>query len=950
MFSHSHCLPCQIGSSIKRRTGAVALTFAQKGTESSSIDVTTLTFDEVWAYATRFAHLLSRILSGANETDQFEANREDCLEGNFLKVGVLVDGGIWLPIVMVAVFLMDPPAAIVPLDQDDPRLSYILEDAQPNIIITKDDECRAICVNAWRRAFPAAETVSHPSYITIEELRARSRKDQAPEFVCHGKHLGKVSHVYFTSGSTGRQKGCVVSHRALAQYSLAKNSIHNVTPDSVVFIASTHTFDPYLGDVVASWAAGAQIALAEKQTMLLSLDTLLSQLRVTHILSTPALFATIPSTDLPHLKVVALGGESMSQKIADTWSDRVTLINTYGVTEACVYQSAAVVSPGSNRKAIGLPFPGNELLAMTIVAGKVEDIPSTDPFNLRPVNPTTKEIGELWVAGEQVGLGYLKRPNLTRERFLTHPVYGVCFRTGDFVTYDRVREASSTSGPFLRYLGRIDGQVKVNGQRVETDEIEQSILSGAAGIINTIAVVLHSAQKLLVAFCVPEDVNSFIAEEPSEKQHRSSRVLTKLLRAIAEQNLPRHMVPSRFIFMSSIPTGRTGKVDRAVLSLYDLPSDQLLSNDESAGEEPENEHGWWTAKVRKVWSEEFKIPPSSIPADAHFLELGGDSLAAVRICQRLTEILRQSQSTMSIDSAAPLKTRSGGEEVHHMDDFSDGGSFGERLGTLSPANLLSRPELDNFARYLSGEFGALDGRISTMQTLDAKKERGASLEHLLRTSAALDLPTVVTYFLKSSPPLSFEQNSSTPLHASAANGALRATTLLTPIISPLHPDNNGVTPIQLACRGPLLILKHLLSQTTSRSPLSRVDFNRATPMHHAARGGAPVNVIEFLYEQKADPLALDVFKRTPLHWAVVNGHLATAAALLENPEAWKAVKMPDQFGEDCIAIAERRAKCGANERAAGVGANVFGAIAKLLGGSGTSKHLYSVKRATNRQT
>eukprot|EP00438_Fugacium_kawagutii_P013070 Skav213371 [mRNA] locus=scaffold797:44433:48491:+ [translate_table: standard] len=167
-----------------------------------------------------------------------------------------------------------------------------------------------------------------------------------------------VSHIFFTSGSTGRPKGCICSLGNLFSYCKAKNEVHQVVKDSVVFVASAHTFDPSLGDFFATWLAGACVALAPLD---FPLGRCLEATKASHVQATPAHFATVEAGRSLALRTVALGGELMPQQIVDDWAGRVRLLNTYGVTECTVYQAAAVLLPESSRRELGAPFPGLRL-------------------------------------------------------------------------------------------------------------------------------------------------------------------------------------------------------------------------------------------------------------------------------------------------------------------------------------------------------------------------------------------------------------------------------------------------------------------------------------------------------------------------------------------------------------------------------------------------------------
>ncbi|EKX52453.1 hypothetical protein GUITHDRAFT_58154, partial [Guillardia theta CCMP2712] len=256
----------------------------------------------------------------------------------------------------------------------------------------------------------------------------------------------RISHIYFTSGSTGFPKGCVVGETALLRYCRARNEVFEFSSSSSCLLASPHTFDPCLGDIFSTWMAGGVLCVASKRTILSSLGKCLQEFRASHLLTTPTLFLSLHGSlgpaDLQDLRVVALGGESMRQSLVEEWGEEVLLLNVYGVTECAVYQSCSRMRRGGDTKSIGRAIGDNMLL---LVAGD-----GSDPSHL--VEEGSGEEGEIWIAGPQVGLGYLLLPELTQERFVPHPTLGPCFRTGDI--------ACATAGGWsLR--GRRDCQVKI---------------------------------------------------------------------------------------------------------------------------------------------------------------------------------------------------------------------------------------------------------------------------------------------------------------------------------------------------------------------------------------------------------------------------------------------------------------------------------------------------------
>ncbi|KAJ3155421.1 hypothetical protein HDU86_004323 [Geranomyces michiganensis] len=915
-------------------------------------------YQEIWTLATAAARAVETYITP-------KVTKHD---SRISAVGILIDEGLMLPVMHLAALMTS--AAMVPLDYKDPRLHLLIEEAGCDAVIAKDDACVHVFEAALAKCLTRPDSRPWPPpCITLTALQQAAAGPSCSAAAAPFPSPSAISHIYFTSGSTGRPKGCISTHAALASYCHAKNAAHAVTHDSIVFVASAPTFDPSLGDFCSAWIAGATVASTDASKRLADLGLCLQKTSATHLLTTPSLFSTLQGAygpdELPQLQTIALGGEPMSAATATTWADRVRLLNTYGVTECCVYQAYAQIGPGVSLRAIGTPLAGNELLVMTN-DGELETFAKTPADAMRAIiHPAAGDVGELWIAGRQVGIGYLDRPELSAQKFVAHPKHGMCFRTGDIVS------AYAQGGEcHWRLVGRLDAQIKVNGQRFDPGETEAVLLSKTAPILlSRAAVVYHPGKKLLLAYCVPAQADEYLQNASRTK------LLTVVLRTECAENLPAHMCPARFLLVSELPETSTGKIARAVLAKLPLPAESTAAEAQE-GNEALPSYGGWSAVVRKAWRDVLGTAPRG--ALSHFAELGGDSLAALRVCKQIASVYRRegSANNNGADDADSAVARSS--------------VFGELLGVLAPAELLKRPALGEYARYLYMECGGLNGGNETIDDPTAtavgtgtgnddqaqEPEPHTMWESQLLAAAGCGAARVIDFLVRkhvllpaNEAPPARRRNTPTALHIACLNGHVEAARVLllhggASVFSAAALDSSGATPLHLAAqakaKGSLTtaLVKLLLLHSESAPPAAakkkkgpasimhhpthRVDFARQTPLHHAARSGAPTAVLTALLSASPDAPALlaarDQWGRTALHWAVVNGHRGCVAALLEAGADRKAV---DDAGEGAVEMAERRARCGASERGAGVVASVFADIAKLLGGSGTTS---SVKR------
>ena len=438
-----------------RQPDAPAISFLSL---ASPTGAQTWSYRQVWAASCGVAHALHRARrrpaggggsSSSSRTAGAERDRDhaggaaavaapECwANGAAGSVVLLVDEGPLLPMLMLGVLLAR--MVLIPLEPDEApaRLASVLLEVHPQVVVVTDEEAR-------RRVHAAATADGEElNILTMDEIREQSHEEENgiatrdmadPHLPLGDADPAQVSHICFTSGSSGRPKGCIATHRSLAAYSTAKIDMFGVDANSRVLLASPPSFDPALGDVVSTWSAGATLALTPKRHLLGSLYRCIVGTRCTHVLTTPSLWSSItppPASEGDHeLRVVALGGEAMSSSILESWGayPHLRLLNVYGVTECAVYNAACQVGGGHGQpdgRQIGAPpsqggaFGANELL---LVRGDSDEhtLSEDEQLQLLPLSLDDVE-GELVIAGPQVGEGYLQRPELTQSKFVHLP-------------------------------------------------------------------------------------------------------------------------------------------------------------------------------------------------------------------------------------------------------------------------------------------------------------------------------------------------------------------------------------------------------------------------------------------------------------------------------------------------------------------------------------------------
>jgi thioesterase domain-containing protein/acyl carrier protein len=327
---------------------------------------------------------------------------------------------------------------------------------------------------------------------------------------------------------------------------------------------------------------------------------------ITTAVLTPAGLAMLPVDGLPALRTASVGGDRCPAELASRWAPPASslsrLLNCYGPTEATIYATVAFCQGAYRREPpIGLPVDNVRAYALDARG------------HLVPVGVP----GELYLGGEGLARGYLDRPALTAERFVPGPFGTVegerLYRTGDLVR--RLPDGA------LEFLGRVDGQVKIRGLRIEVGEVEAAL--GEHPAVSECAVLVRDSggERLLAAFVVPRPV------EDGRETAGLVPSLVKELRDHLRSRLPDYMVPGSFLFLESMPLSPTGKVDRRGLRRLDLEPD--------LGAERVEPRDIIELELARIWQEILGGVRIGVRDD--FFALGGHSLLAVRLMARVQE-------------------------------------------------------------------------------------------------------------------------------------------------------------------------------------------------------------------------------------------------------------------------------------------------------------------------
>ena len=483
--------------------------------------------------------------------------------------------------------------AYLPLEPSYPkqRLAGMMEDANLHVLLTQP-ELVADC--------PAA--VEHTIVLqpdgSLNDANPAPTDEQSSPAAVNADHL---AYVLFTSGSTGRPKGVMIEHRAIVNHMRWMQDRFPLSPEERVLQKTPISFDASVWEFWAPLMAGATLVMAEPEAHRdpAALVGAVTRHAITTLQLVPGVLAAMLDSpglsSCTMLRRVYAGGEALTGGIVGRFFAQcdAELVNLYGPTEAAIDATYHVCTrDDATRPTAPIGEPISNIRAYVLDEGG-QQVAAGEP-------------GELYLAGTGLARGYLHRPELTADRFVTRTVDDSpqrLYRTGD-----RVCEAD---GGALTFLGRVDHQVKLRGVRIELGEIE-ALMVAHESICQAAAIVREDrpGDQRLVAYVVA--AKGRLIDETQVRSHLS-------------QHLPSQVIPSAIVVLESLPQLPNGKVDRAALPEPSTPAAPAV---DTQGPRDETEQA-----VHDIWCDALGLDRADVNDD--FFASGGHSLLAMRVIAQI---------------------------------------------------------------------------------------------------------------------------------------------------------------------------------------------------------------------------------------------------------------------------------------------------------------------------
>ncbi|KAK3387990.1 hypothetical protein B0H63DRAFT_431974 [Podospora didyma] len=572
-----------------------------------------LTYAELDSLSTSLAHYLQ---SSANI-------------GPEVIVPLWFEKSSWTIVSMLAV--LKAGGAFVALDVLQPvsRLESIIRQTGAAFALSSEAQTNS-CHTFVKEVF----TVSHASLSTLP--------GPASNNTLQGPSMNNAAYIIFTSGSTGTPKGVVLEHSQLSTFCAFAGDRLNYNKRQRTLQFTSYAFDPSIMEIFATLVYGGTVCVPSEWERKNALVEAMRRMQITQVVLTPSVLSSITIDNVPTLNTMLLGGESVPHSLVEEWAPKLRLILVYGPTECSIICATVEASDGAVAQGeIGLPMGSR---AWIVNQGNVNELAGVG-------GP-----GELLIEGPFLAREYLNNPEKTNEQFIRNPTWMQgnkdirLYRTGDL--------ARCLDDGRIIYLGRIDTQVKIRGQRLEVAEVEKHLFDSLASledvtphqVVVVVATPSASASAQLVAFlCLgtrqpigalrlgDEEEDQPLMDTSEAERERFAGIVSHIEEKLKSQ-LPAYAVPTIFIPLHEIPRTTSDKTDHkrllnsvSRLSARDLKrfilGSRRTGSPDDAKPLTESEE-----RLRVLWADIFHVDdPLEIKTTDDFFSLGGESVMAMKL-------------------------------------------------------------------------------------------------------------------------------------------------------------------------------------------------------------------------------------------------------------------------------------------------------------------------------
>lgn len=526
------------------------------------------TFQEVDVLATRVA---SRLVSSIPETKIVGVVAINQPNYIWTILGVLKAGCAFMPL---------------SIEQPDDRIHSMLNQSQCSTVMVTD------------QTFARFGSFQDLSLINVDQIPDIDRVVIDRVVDPH-----QCAYVLGTSGSTGHPKLVMISHLSISRLTDVWNERFFDSQSRTALTSST-SFDASIQFIFAPLTCGATLVIPNHP--LYEIDAIHRTIidhQLTNVFFVPSLlrsylqkYKNVPDC----LEYISLGGEEVRYEMFDgiTWGSKTRIINGYGPTEATIATTTYVVRAQELTGKQGAMPIGRPLRTHRVYV-----VDQTDSTQLTPLGC----VGELYIGGECLSLGYLGQPEETSQRFVANPFgSGSLYRTGDLVKWIQTDQDSQRQ---LVFMGRVDTQIKLRGHRIELGEIE-SVIRHCSGVLDVVVTIRE--QQIVAYVILSADLS-----------------ITPLFIECTRQ-LPSYMIPSAIVRVNQFPTMLSGKTNHKMLPAPTI-SDYFTS-EETGGPMTSTEH-----KLVTIWSRLLGHPVDSLKTSSNFLNSGGHSLLAMSLATQISQ-------------------------------------------------------------------------------------------------------------------------------------------------------------------------------------------------------------------------------------------------------------------------------------------------------------------------